>query len=63
MKQAIRCAALAAVIVAPLSMMLASGLHAQTANGTNGALPGGHSSSDTNKPANGDHGNNNGNGG
>jgi hypothetical protein len=42
---------------------LASGAHAQTTNGTNSALPGGHSGDDKNKPGNGDHGSNGGNGG
>jgi hypothetical protein len=53
---------LAAFIGATL-LTPAPSVQAQTANGMNSGLPGGHSGSDTNKPANGDHGNNNGNGG
>lgn len=58
-----RSAAVAALVVGTLSLVAVSALQAQTATGTNSGLPGGHSSSDTNKPANGDHGNNGGNGG
>jgi hypothetical protein len=62
MRKTIRYTTLAAFIGATL-LTLAPSVHAQTANGTNSGLPGGHSHGDTNKPANGDHGNNGGNGG
>lgn len=62
MRKTLRYATLAAFVGATL-LTLAPTLQAQTANGTNSGLPGGHSGSDTNKPANGDHGNNNSNGG
>jgi hypothetical protein len=62
MQKTIRNTTLVAFIGATL-LALAPSVQAQTANGTNSGLPGGHSHSDTNKPANGDHGNNGGNGG
>jgi hypothetical protein len=59
MKRIIIVAALAAATLAPLSISYAQ----DSSGGMNKGLPGGHSSSDTNKPANGDHGNNGSNGG
>lgn len=61
MRKTIRYITLAAFIGTTL-LALAPNVHAQTANETNSGLPGGHSGSDTNKPANGEHGNNGGNG-
>jgi hypothetical protein len=63
MKQMLLVATLVSATLAPLMLSLASGAHAQTTNGTNSALPGGHSGDDKNKPGNGDHGSNGGNGG
>jgi hypothetical protein len=40
-----------------------SGMKSNQTRGENKGLPGGHSGDDLNKPANGDHGNNGGNGG
>jgi hypothetical protein len=66
MKQGIRCAALAAITVATLSLPLVSMAQAQTsppASGTMNNTTGGATGSDTHKPANGEHGNNGSNGG
>ena len=63
MKKLLLVTALASIAVAPLSL-LASSAQAQTGCvGQNCALPGGHPADDQYKPANGDHGNNNANGG
>lgn len=57
MKLAILTALLATFTMAPLSSLQAQNTERNT------GLPGGHPSSDTQKPGNGDHGNNGGNGG
>jgi hypothetical protein len=64
MKRAIIAASLAAFTIAPLPVQLSAPAHAQ-AGGTNSGLPGGHPHSDysKDKPGNGDHGNDGGNGG
>ena len=59
MKPAVIAALVAAFAIFPLS----GSLRAQTACGENCGLPGGHPHNDYQKPTNGDHGNNGGNGG
>jgi hypothetical protein len=44
-------------------MNTGAGMKSNQAGGENKGLPGGHSGDDLNKPGNGDHGNNGGNGG
>ena len=60
MKRIIIAVALAAFTLAPLSCSYAQ---SDNGGGVNNGLPGGHPHSDTNKPVNGDHGNNGSNGG
>jgi hypothetical protein len=64
MKTTLKSAAVVLISAAFLSLPAITAVQAQNTNeGVNSGLPGGASGSDTNKPGNGDHGNNGSNGG